>query len=349
MVGIVPTVTSAPPAPRDEIELEEMLSRPDDGAVRGLAECPGDVLVLGAGGKMGPSVSRMVRRAATDRRRVIAVSRFSSRPLRDALEQAGIETISCDLTDPGAIARLPDSPNIIFMAGQKFGTGGAAPATWAANAAIPALCASRFPEARTVVFSTGNVYGLTPAGARGSRESDMPAPVGEYANSALGRERIYEFYSDRLGSPVAIVRLNYAIDLRYGVLVDIALAVHRNEPVDVRMGWVNVIWQGDASARAIACLRVAASPPMVINVTGAETLRVRDLALRFGALLGRQPTFVGEEAADALLSDASRMVELLGAPSLSVDHLMQWVAEWIRGGGALLGKPTSFQVRDGRY
>ena len=348
MHGVTRTAP-APAAPRDETELDDLLSSPDDVARRALDQCQGDVLVLGAGGKMGPSLARMVRRGTEDDRRVIAVSRFSSRAARDSLERSGVETISCDLTDAEAVRALPEAPNVIFMAGQKFGTTGAPSATWAANAAIPTLCASRFTDARTVVFSTGNVYAMSPAGSRGSRESDPPAPVGEYASSALGRERIYEHYSARNGTAVAIVRLNYAVDLRYGVLVDIALAVHRGDPVDLRMGWVNVIWQGDANARAIGCLALAASPPMVVNVTGVQTLRVRDVAERFGELFGRKPRLVGEESPDALLSDASRMVELLGPPSVSTDTLLTWVAAWISGGGAVLGKPTSFQVRDGAF
>jgi nucleoside-diphosphate-sugar epimerase len=235
------------------------------------------------------------------------------------------------------------------MAGQKFGTRDAPSATWAANAAIPTICASRFPSSRTVVFSTGNVYGLSSADGGGSREIDPPAPVGEYASSALGRERIYEYYSARNGTPVSIVRLNYAVDLRYGALVDIALAVREGRPVDVRMGAVNVIWQGDASARAIAALDHAASPPFIINVTGAETLRVRDIARRFGELFGRPAKLAWEEAPDALLSDAARMVETLGTPSVHSNRLMEWVAAWIDGGGNLLAKPTSFQVRDGAF
>jgi dTDP-4-dehydrorhamnose reductase len=343
------------PAPRDETELEELLSRPDAGAVRAVAKHRGDILVLGAGGKMGPSLARMARRAADEadtdqaRRRVIAVSRFSSTASRALLESAGVDTIAADLADASAIRSLPDAPNVIFMAGQKFGTRDAPSATWAANTAVPTLVASRFAAARMVVFSTGNVYPLTPVTTTGSKETDPPAPIGEYASSCLGRERIFEYFAERSGQPLAIVRLNYAIDLRYGVLVDIALAVMHRKPVDVRMGHVNVIWQGDANARAIACLAHAAAPPFIVNVTGRTVLRVRDVAERFGKLLNRTPTFVGEEAPDALLSDTTLMTSTLGAPATPSDWMIASVAEWITHGGAILGKPTSFQTRDGTF
>ena len=349
-------MTVAPlPLPRDEAELEELLSRPDAGAVDALARHPGDVLVLGVGGKMGPSLARMLRRAASDAdgkptaRRIIGVSRFSSEKARAALESAGVETIGCDLLDADALRALPDAPNIIYMAGQKFGTRDAPSTTWAANTGVPTLVASRFTRARIVAFSTGNVYPLTPVTGGGSREDDLPAPVGEYAASCLGRERIFEHHASRHGAPVAIVRLNYAIDLRYGVLVDIALAVHRGEPVDLRMGHVNVIWQGDANARAIACLAHAGSPPFVVNVTGPEALSVRTLAARFGERLGREPRFTGHEAADALLSDTALMQRTLGPPAVPVDWMLDAAAAWILAGNPLLGKPTSFQTRDGRF
>jgi nucleoside-diphosphate-sugar epimerase len=280
---------------------------------------------------------------------VIAVSRFSSPAVRDALRQHSVETVSCDLTDAAAVAGLPDAPNVIFMAGQKFGTREAPAATWAANTAVPALVASRFRASRTVVFSTGNIYPLTPVSSGGSTEADTPAPVGEYASSCLGRERIFEYYLGPPSGALAIVRLNYAIDLRYGVLVDIALAVHQGTPIDLRMGHVNVIWQADANACAIACLAHASAPPFVVNVTGTETLGVRDLATRFGARLNRDPLFHGTESSDALLSDTSLMQRTLGPPDTTVECMIDWVAEWIERGGPLLGKPTSFQTRDGKF
>ena len=347
--------TPLPAIPRDEAALDDLLSRPDPGAVHALERHPGDVLVLGAAGKMGPSLARMLRRAADeadgrpDARRIIGVSRFSSPHARHALDAVGVETIPCDLLDADAVRDLPDAPNIIFMAGQKFGTRDAPSATWAANTAVPTLVASRFARSRIVAFSTGNVYPLTPATTLGSKETDTPAPVGEYAVSCLGRERIFEHFSARHRAPVAIVRLNYAIDLRYGVLIDVALAVHRGEPVDLRMGHVNVIWQGDANARAIACLAHAAVPPFVVNVTGTEVLAVRDVARRFGERFGREPRFAGEEAPDALLSDTTLMRRTIGPPATTVDWMIDAVAEWIAAGNPLLGKPTSFQTRDGRF
>src|SRR5918911_3120788 len=283
------------------------------------------------------------------RDRVIAVSRFSSADAEHRFREAGIETIRCDLVDRTAVAALPDAPNVIFMAGQKFGTSDAPASTWAMNTVVPAITAERYAGSRIVAFSTGNVYPRTPVTRPGPREEDALGPVGEYANSCVGRERVFEYYSERHGTPVAIVRLNYAIDLRYGVLTDVATRVYRGEPVDVQMGYVNVIWQGDANAQAIRCLEHAASPPFVINITGRETLAVRAVAQRFGELLGRPPLIVGEEAPDALLSNAARAELLFGPPTVSVDQMTVWVAEWIRRGGALLGKPTHFESRDGTF
>ena len=344
-----------PALPRTEGELDELLSRPDAGAVDALARHRGDVLVLGVGGKMGPTLARMLRRAADeadggrDTRRIIGVSRFSSSMARQALNAVGVDTVACDLLDAAAVRALPDAPNIVYMAGQKFGTRDAPSATWAANTVVPTLVASRFPRSRIVAFSTGNVYPLSPVASGGSKETDPLGPIGEYAISCLGRERIFEHFASRDGTPVAIVRLNYAIDLRYGVLVDIALKVHAGEPVDVRMGHVNVIWQGDANARAIACLAHAASPPFAINVTGTETLSVRDLATRFGERFGRQARFTGSEASDALLSDTTLMQRTIGVPTVAVEWMIDAVAAWISAGNPLLGKPTSFQTRDGRF
>jgi nucleoside-diphosphate-sugar epimerase len=335
--------------PRDEDELEERLSRPTDALTESLAAAPGDILVLGAGGKMGPSLSRMAHRADPSRR-VIAVSRWSNRQAAEALEAQGVETLSADLLSPRELAALPDAPNVVFMAGQKFGTTGDPSATWAMNAAVPAFVAERFAGARTVVFSTGNVYPLTPPARGGSRETDPAAPVGEYAFSCLARERIFGAAAARHRTPVSIVRLNYAHDLRYGVLTDLALRVARGEPIDLAMSYVNVIWQGDANAFALAALPRATAPdPFVVNVAGPETLRVADLARALGARLGVEPVFTGTEGADALLSNASRMRELLDHPLLPVGTLLDWVASWVRGGGPLLGKPTSFERRDGRF
>jgi nucleoside-diphosphate-sugar epimerase len=342
-------MTDAGRGPRSEPELEEALSRPSASLAAALAHVPGDILVLGAGGKMGPSLARMAKRASP-RRRVIAVSRWSSAAAAEELRAHDVDTVRADLLDPRALAAAPDAPNVIFMAGQKFGTSGSPPSTWAMNAAVPAFVAERYATSRIVVFSTGNVYPLTPPARGGSRETDEPAPVGEYANSCLARERLFAAGAARHGTHVAIVRLNYAHDLRYGVLTDLAVKLVQGTPIDVAMGYVNVIWQGDANALALAALARAAAPePYVVNVAGPETLRVRDLAHRLAARLGVTARVEGEEAPDALLSDSTRMRELLPDPLLPLDALITWVVEWITGGGRLLGKPTSYEKRDGRF
>jgi nucleoside-diphosphate-sugar epimerase len=260
-----------------------------------------------------------------------------------------VETMSCDLLDRAQLLRLPDAPNVVFMAGQKFGTSSAPSTTWAMNVLVPALCAERYADARIVAFSTGNVYPLTPVAAGGSRETDAPAPVGEYAMSCLGRERMFEHGAARHGTRVALLRLNYAIDLRYGVLTDLALRVWRDEPVPLAMGWVNVIWQGDANRLALEALPLASAPPLVLNVTGAEAHRVRDLAVALGARLGRRPRFEGEEAPDALLSDTSRLRETLSPALVPIGTMLDRVAEWVATGQPLLGKPTKFEERGGRF
>jgi nucleoside-diphosphate-sugar epimerase len=338
--------------PRDDDELEELLSRPPSVVVDTLRRVPGDVIVLGAGGKMGPSLTTMIRRAANeigDGREVIAVSRFSSEAAAATLTEVGVRIVRADLNDRSALAGLPDAPNVVYMAGQKFGTRDLPSLTWAINTLVPAMVAERFASSRLVAFSTGNVYPLSPADGPGSRESDPLTPLGEYANSCVGRERVLEHVSRTRGARIAIVRLNYAVDLRYGVLVDIAHRLVAGDPVPVGMGYVNVIWQGDANAQAIRCLDLAASPPFVINVTGADRLSVRDAATRLAELLHVRPRFDGTEARDALLSDTSRSRSLFGDPSVSTDLLIEWVAAWVGRGGTRLGKATKFEVRDGRY
>ena len=336
-------------APRSEAELEDVLSRPSPSLAAALKNAPGDIIVLGAGGKMGPSLARMAKRA-DPARRVIAASRWSDAAAAGALEADGVEIARADLLIPSELDALPDAPNVVFMAGQKFGTAGDPSLTWAMNAAVPAFVAERYAGARTVVFSTGNVYALTPLGRGGSREDDAPAPVGEYAWSCLARERIFSAAAQRHRTPTAIVRLNYAHDLRYGVLTDLATRILADEPIDLAMGYVNVIWQGDANACALAALASASAPePFVVNVAGPEVLRVADLAQRLAARLGRSATLTGREADDALLSDSTRMRTLLGDPLLPLDRLLDWVAEWVARGGRLLGKPTKFERRDGKF
>ncbi|MDQ2666482.1 MAG: NAD-dependent epimerase/dehydratase family protein [Gemmatimonadota bacterium] len=336
-------------APRDEDELEDRLSRPPASLPAVLGRIPGDIIVLGAGGKMGPSLARMAKRCDPSRR-VIAVSRWTDAAKARSLEACGVETLSADLLNQPSLAELPDAPNVIFMAGQKFGTTGSPSLTWAMNAAVPAFAGERYAGSRTVVFSTGNVYALSPTSGDGSVETDALQPVGEYAYSCLARERILGASCERNRSPVSIVRLNYAHDLRYGVLTDLASRIVRGEAIDLRMSSVNVIWQGDANALALAALARTSTPePYVVNVAGPTVLRIRDLAQALGARLGMSPVFTGDEASDALLSNSARMSELLSEPLLPLDTLMDWVAEWMRSGGRLLGKPTGFERRDGRF
>lgn len=349
---VVPRAMWREGAPASEEELEDRLSTPTDGVVRALSECPGDILVLGAGGKMGPSLTRMVRRAADlagGKRQVTAVSRFSESDVAERMERDGILVRRCDLSDPAALAALPDAPNVVLMAGYKFGTSAEPWRTWGTNAVIPALVAARFREARIVAFSTGNVYALGPVMRGGSREEDALTPQGEYAWASVARERVLEHASRTTGTRVGIVRLNYAVDLRYGVLVDLAQQLLAGTPIDVSMGHVNVIWQGDANAQAIHALPLAASPPFVVNVTGAEIVSIRAAARELGRLMDREPRFVGRESSDALLSSTARAQQLFGAPRVAAATLIEWVAEWVGRGGRLLGKPTHYEERGGRY
>ncbi len=338
--------------PHDETVLEEMLSRPTPAVIQAMAELEGDLLILGAAGKMGPSLARLAQRAmhqAGRGGRVIAVSRLSQPETAVALERDGIGVLPCDIFDPEQLARLPDVPNLIYMVGQKFGTTGDEPRTWAVNVVLPALAADRFARARIVAFSTGNVYPLWPAGTEGPRETDPAGPIGEYAQSALARERVLEFYSRRQHTPMALLRLNYAIEPRYGVLRDIADRVRTRQPVDLTMGRVNVIWQRDANAVALRALSHCAVPPLVLNVTGRPAHSVRDLALAFGRRWGVEPAFTGEAAPTALLSDAARMEALFGPPETGLEEMVDQVAWWVEQGGRSLEKPTRFETRDGRF
>lgn len=334
-------------------QLEDELSSPTQGVLETLRELDGDVVVLGAGGKVGPSLSCMLRRGLDElgqkSRRVIAVSRFASGSVSSDLKRHGVETIACDLTDRRALEQLPDAANVIFMAGQKFGTADAPEQTWAMNTLVPAYAAERYAHSRIVAFSTGCVYPLVPVGGPGAREEDPLGPPGDYANSCVGRERIFTYFSKKHGTPVLLFRLCYAIELRYGVLCDVAMKVASGLHVDVSMGWANVIWQRDANARAIQCLAHTASPPLPLNVTGIERISIRELAVRFGELLGRQPVIVGKESSQAWVWDASRSYELFGPPSVSVDEMIVATVEWLKRGGTTLGKPTHFEVADGNY
>ncbi len=341
-----------PAAVETEEQLEELLSRPNAADVAFMADLPGDVVVLGAGGKMGPSLARRVRRAADAAgrpRRVAAVSRFSSGEARRTLESAGLDALACDLLDPAAVGRLPPFENVLFLAGMKFGASDRPDLTWALNTVVPANVARRYARSRIVAFSTGNVYPLVPPASGGCREADPAAPVGEYAQSCLGRERIFEYYSAEQKTPVVLFRLFYAVDLRYGVLVDVARRVFAGEPIDLTVGYVNVLWQGDANSFALRSLGIATSPPRPLNVTGPEVVAIRDIAERFGHRFGRAPLWSGSAGPTALLGDTSLCRSLLGEAEVSLDRLVEWVACWVEAGGRLLGKPTKYERSDGRF
>jgi len=337
---------------RTVAELEERLSRPKAADVSAMAELDGDLLILGAGGKMGPSLAALARRStdqARIKKRIIVVSRFPDDHLRDQLSSQNIETIACDLLDPGTLAKLPDIKNVIFMAARKFGTTGSAHLTWATNTYLPGLVAERYCGSRIVTFSTGNVYPLHPVQHAGAVESTPVEPQGEYAQSALGRERMFEYGSCRWGTPVAILRLNYAVELRYGVLADIGKAVFERRPIDLRMGFVNVIWQGDANSVCLRAFAHCQSPPLILNVTGPETLSVRDIAEEFGKHFSIEPVFEFEESPSALLSNAAKSHALFGCPEVKPSQVVKWIADWIRSDGAMLNKPTHFTKRDGNF
>lgn len=340
---------------RTETELDDLLSAPSGADVAAMRAMAGGLLILGAGGKMGPSLARRARRAADEAgvsKSVVAVSRFSDRAAEAQLREAGIETFSADLLDFDQLARLPDAENVIFMAGRKFGSAGAAHLaclTWASNAYLPARVAERYRHARIVAFSSGNVYPFVPVAGGGATEETAPDPIGEYAQSVLARERMFEFFSARHGTRVCLLRLNYAIELRYGVLRDIGAKVFEGRPVNVSMGSLNAIWQGDANSICLRSFALCESPPAVLNVTGPETLSVRDIARRFGQLFGSEPVFEGHESDTALLNNASRCHRLFGPSSVSVETALVWTAEWIQNGGPGWDKPTHFETRDGRF
>jgi nucleoside-diphosphate-sugar epimerase len=336
----------------DVAQLEEMLSEPTDAAVDAMRRSEGDLIILGVAGKMGPTLARMARRAsdrAGVRRRVIGVSRFGDHAQEDALRSHDIEAIRCDLLDEESVRRLPDAPNVVFMAGRKFGSTGDEPLTWAMNTYLPSIVCRRYRESRMVAFSTGNVYGLTRAGAGGSVETETPRPTGEYAMSCLGRERIFEHFSRALKIPVALVRLNYAVEMRYGVLLDLARKIQARQAIDVTMGYFNIIWQGDANAMALALFDHVATPPRVVNVAGPEELSVRETCEKLATLMDMEVAFQGTEAPDALLSNGSLGRSLAGEPRVPAEQLIAWTADWVRRGGPTLDKPTHFESRDGRF
>ncbi|MGI6295392.1 MAG: NAD-dependent epimerase/dehydratase family protein [Armatimonadota bacterium] len=333
-------------------ELENILSEPTPGVIEAMGRLDGDIMVLGAGGKMGPTLTRMAKRAsdaAGVNRRVMAASIFPSAKDKQRLQDEGIETIECDFLKPGQLHALPYAKNVMFMVGMKFGSSGAEGLTWAINSYLPGAVANKYSSSRIAAFSSGNIYKFVPVDSGGSSETSEISPIGEYAMSVLGRERVLQHFSVQRDIPVSLIRLNYAVELRYGVLVDIAQKVWAGESVDVTTGYVNVIWQADANAMALQAFEKAAVPAFALNVAGPEFLKVREVAEKFGKLMGKEAIIEGREAPNALLSDGSLGYELYGKPKVSADQMMEWIAAWIMAGGESIGKPTHFETRDGKF
>jgi len=332
--------------------LERELSEPTGQDTEFAGGLSGRILVLGASGKMGPTMSLLIRRAIAasgSRAEVIAVGRFRQQELRERMTRHGVDTVAADLLDAGQLESLPDAETVILMAGQKFGSDQDPGSTWMTNVVLPSLVLGRYAGSRALVFSTGNVYPLVAVSGPGSRESDRPEPVGEYAQSALARERVVGYHGSASGNRSAIIRLNYAVEPRYGVLRDVADSVWQGVPIDLSMGFVNVIWQRDAISMAFRALALAQSPPLVMNVTGLEKVSIRRLAESLGRRWDKKPQFENTEADTALLADATIAAEMLGSPLTSLETMVDRVARWVESGGASLGKPTHFQERGGRF
>ncbi len=336
----------------DESQLEEALSRPTPSLIRMMEEIEGDLLLLGVSGKIGVSMARMAKRACSEagvNKRIIGVARFSEKGQRVFLEDSGVETIKGNLLDINFIKSLPEIENVIYLAGMKFGTEGNESFTWAMNSFLPGLIAEKFKKSRMVAFSTGCVYPLVKISSGGSREMDILEPIGEYAQSCLGRERLFEYGSIKNGTPTVLIRLNYAVEMRYGVLVDIATKVHNQDSIDLTMGYVNVIWQGDANEMVLRSLQHCESPAEHLNISGSNLVSVAEVAKKFGTLMGKEVKLHGTESDSALLVNVTKSIELLGKPSIGLDQVIEWTATWIRSNKRLLGKSTHFEVRDGKY
>jgi len=332
--------------------LNDKLSEPSEALIRDMEKINGDILILGIGGKMGPSLAHIAVKARKEggkKGKIIGVSRFSEESTRQEIEQWGIETISGDLLNDEFLFNLPEAENIIYMAGNKFGTAGNEHYTWAMNAYLPGRVAQKFKNSRIVVFSSGNIYPFVSIESGGATEMTYPGPVGEYAQSCLGRERVFDYFSHLNGTQMLFFRLNYALDLRYGVLREIAKAVWEGHPIDLTMGYVNVIWQGDAIEYALRSLLHCQSPAYILNVTGPEILSVKWLAEQFGQLMSKTPKFINSPEPNALLNNAGNSFELFGKPKISLEQMIAWTVDWLKSGGEELGKATHFQERKGIF
>jgi hypothetical protein len=336
----------------DIISIYEESLAPSEALIEDMARLEGDIMLLGVGGKMGPAMARLARQAADRsgvRRRIIGVARFSDPGLQESLNRDGIETIAADLLDDRQLQALPDARNLLYLAGQKFGTTGRESLTWAMNSYLPGRVAEKYRNSRIVAFSTGNVYPLSPVDRGGLAEESLTGPLGEYAQSCLGRERLFQYFSTKYDTPVFIYRLNYANDVSYGVLLEIARSVFHGDPVDLRMGHVNVIWQGDANEMAIRALLHTSVPPRIVNITGPETVSVRWAAEEFGRMFNKNPVFLHSEQPTALLSNAAEAFRLFGYPRVPLKRMMEILGEWVKQGGKILNKPTHFQEREGQF
>jgi nucleoside-diphosphate-sugar epimerase len=332
----------------NESALEDILSEPSEATKEILSGLDGDIVVLGAGGKMGPTISMMLKKAASSKI-IYAVSRFSDEAVRSRIEDAGIKTIQIDLLDDSLYSQLPDVKNVFFLAGMKFGSTGNQPLTWAMNSFLPGLVARHYKNSRIVVFSTGNVYPLTEINNGGATEETQPEPIGEYAQSCLGRERMFEYFSVHNNTPMTIIRLNYANEPRYGIIVDLTRKILNYKPIDLTMGAVNLIWQRDANDYIIQSISLVNSPPTVLNVTGPETLLVRQLAEKIGKALKIKPKFVSQKSRTALLSNSSLCLKNFGDPQASLDEMISLITKWVAAGKIVLNKPTKYNVRDGKF
>ncbi len=333
-------------------ELEEILSKPSERVNNTIKNLKGDIIILGVAGKMGPTIAKMLSRSYREagvKKKITGVSRFSDKKVKEKIEGYGVETIECDLLEREGVERLPDAENVIFLAGMKFGATGKEPLTWAMNVYVPAVISERYKKSQIVALSTGNVYPFTEVKGGGCKETDPTGPVGEYGQSCLGRERIFQYFSEKNNTPVTIIRLNYAVELRYGVLVDIAEKVRDNIPIDLRTGYVNVIWQADANRGIIQAFTLCSVPPAILNLTGPEIVLVRESAEKFGGIFGTKPVFVNNETDNALLSNPEFFSKTFGTPETTPGEMIEWIGNWLKKGNPTLNKPTHFETRNGRY